>query len=320
MLVTSFRSRPGGSETIRGKKEPSSKFAVAFTFRDCLVGCLFAVLPTGTSPASRLGERNFGETRPRVPLALSPALGECFAGARLSVPAGRQPGSGAGRWEGRGDGERPWEASRLAPRGRSWALGCGTESSAPAASTERASQVTFSFGTRRGWGSGPNTQNLAGCVPPPRSTGPQRGPCDWSRPLASRWKQVPLSRVLTDREARGAPRLQTQDKPVQRLGHLWALTGNCCGRCQEWGPEMGLDLVGFGGQRGAGRLVPRVPTQILRCSLEHLVEPAQMFSSPRSTGTRLRSAQGACRRPPRVSRSLRELLAGPDTQGGDSDS
>lgn len=83
---------------------------------------------------------------------------------------------------------------------------------------------------------------------------------------------------------------------------------------------MGLDLAGFGGQRGAGRLVPRVPTQILRCSSEHLVELAQMFSSPRFTGTRLRSAQGAYRRPLRVSRSLRELLADPGTQGGDSDS
>lgn len=91
----------------RKKRGPasSSKFAVAFPFCDCLVGCLFAVLPTGTSPASRLGERNFGETRTRVPLALSPALGECFAGARLSAPPGRQPGSGAGRWEGRDETE-----------------------------------------------------------------------------------------------------------------------------------------------------------------------------------------------------------------------
>lgn len=116
------------------------------------------------------------------------------------------------------------------------------------------------------------------------------------------------------------PCLQTQDKPVQCPGHLWALTGNCFGRCQEWGPETGLDLVGFGGQRGAGRLVPTVPTQILRCSLEHLVEPAQMFSSPCFSGTQLRNAQGACRRPPRVSRSLRGLLEDPGTQGGDSDS
>ena len=40
-----------------------------------------------------------------------------------------------------------------------------------------------------------------------------------------------------------------------------------------------------------------------------------MFSSPRFTGTRLRSAQGACRRPPRVGGSLRGLLADPGTQG-----
>ena len=125
---------------------------------------------------------------------------------------------------------------------------------------------------------------------------------------------MPLSRVLTDREARGAPCPQTQGKPVQCLGHLWALTGNCFGRCQKRGPETGLDLVGFSGQRGAGRLVPRVPTHS-GTPLERLVEPAQMFSSPRFTGTRLRSAQGACRRPPRVGRSLRGLLADPGTQG-----
>lgn len=108
---------------------------------------------------------------------------------------------------------------------------------------------------------------------------------------------MPLSRVLTDREALGARCLPTQNKPVQPPGHLWALPRNCFGGCQGWGAETGVwtSLVS-GANAALGAWCLEFPYRYSGAPWSILAGPAWMSSSPRFAGTRLRSARGSCRR------------------------
>lgn len=157
----------------------SSKFAVVFRFYGCLFVCLFAVLPPGASPASRLRERDFGQREAAGPeLALSPARGGYFPGVRPIVPPGRRLGQARVGDAGKAGIKRQRDALRLEPRCRSRAWDGRVESSVPAARAEGASQVTFAGSDQKKIGVGPPKPGIWPGGSRPGSAGPQRGSRD----------------------------------------------------------------------------------------------------------------------------------------------